>query len=45
MEKKFIDHYLLQNFKECNKHAEFALFNNLNALEVCLLVDSLVQSN
>lgn len=45
MEKKFVDYYLLQNFKECNKYAEFALFSKLNALEVCLLVDSLVQSN
>jgi len=44
MEKKFIDHYLLSNYKECNKYTDFDLYNTLNALEICLLVDSLVQS-
>jgi len=44
MEKQFIDHYLLSNFRECNRYVDFALYNQLNALEICLLVDSLVQS-
>ena len=44
MEKKFIDYYLLSNYKECNKYTDFDLYNTLNALEICLLVDSLVQS-
>ena len=45
MEKQFIDHYLLGNFKECNRYFDFSLYSQLNALEVCLLVDSLVRSN
>ena len=44
MEKQFIDHYLLNNFKECNKYIDFTLQKQLNALETCLLVDSLVRS-
>lgn len=44
MEKQFIDHYLLNNFKECNRYVDFTLQKKLNALETCLLVDSLVRS-
>jgi hypothetical protein len=44
LEKKFIDHYLLSNYKECNRYLDFELYSSLNALEICLLVDSLVQS-
>lgn len=44
MEKQFIDHYLLNNFKDCNKYVDFTLQKQLNALETCLLVDSLVRS-
>jgi len=25
MEKQFIDHYLLNNFKECNRYVDFTL--------------------
>lgn len=27
MEKQFIDHYLLSNFRECNRYVDFALYN------------------
>lgn len=42
MEKQFVDHYLLGNFKECNTYVDFSLLQTLNALEQCLLIDSLV---
>ena len=43
MEKTFVDDYLLGNYEKVAKYADFHLIQNLNVMEQCLLIDSLVQ--
>ena len=43
MEKTFVDFYLLKDFQEINKYKDFYCMQKLNAMEKCLLIDSLMQ--
>jgi len=45
MEKKFFDYYLLKDFTQVLKYTDIHKMEKLNTLELCLLIDVLVQSN
>lgn len=39
MEKKFTDHYLLENFSEVLAYMRIDMLQKLNSFEKCLLID------
>lgn len=41
MEKLFVDHYLLDNLNKCVEYKQNHLIQQLNAMELCMLVDVL----
>ena len=44
MEKQIVDLYLLRYFEQVNAFVEYKRFTRLNAMEKCLLIDSLMKS-